>query len=165
MEILGRCILAMLIHLAFVACLNMSNAVTLHHQPVITSSHDLPSQERSIGVGSHQSCVHLLDQMIGFLCIYTSQEGGIMSPFVQDLSAQEELEGHSPDVLLLILDRLRWVLFALYKALDIVIPRSVVYLCFNIHAFFHAHTVCWNVLSFDLQWSHIVPLSQLDQAS
>jgi hypothetical protein len=87
-----------------------------------------------------------------------------MSPFVQNLFAQEELEGHSSDVLLLILGCLRWVLSALYKALDIVIPRPVAYLCFDIHAFFHAHIVCWNVSSFDPQWSHIIPLSQLDQA-
>ena len=86
--------------------------------------------------------MHLLDQAIGFLYIYTSQEGGVVSLFVQDLSAQEELKGHSSDVLLFILSRLRWVLPALYKALDIVIPRPVVYLYFNIHALFHTHTVC-----------------------
>ena len=87
MEILGRCIIAVLIHLAFVARLDMFNVVALHRQPVITSSHDLPGQEGSVGVGSHQLCMHLLDQAIGFLCTYTSQEGGIMRPFVQDLSA------------------------------------------------------------------------------
>uniref|UniRef100_A0A2N9GIF6 DUF7745 domain-containing protein n=1 Tax=Fagus sylvatica TaxID=28930 RepID=A0A2N9GIF6_FAGSY len=44
-KILGRCVLAVLIHLAFVACLDMSDAVPLHCQPVIASSHNLPSQE------------------------------------------------------------------------------------------------------------------------
>ena len=135
----------------------MFNVVALHRQPVITNSHDLPGQEGSVSVGSHQLCMHFLDQAIGFLCTYTSQEGGIMRPFVQDLSAQEESEGHSSDVLLLILGRLRWVLSVLYKMLDIVIPRLVVYLCLDIHAFLHAHTVCWDVYSFDPQWSHIIP--------
>ena len=82
MEILGRWILAVLIHLAFVACLDISDAVLLHCQPVIASSHDLPGQAGSVGVGSHQPCMHLLDQAVGFLRIYTSQEGGIVSPFV-----------------------------------------------------------------------------------
>ena len=158
MEILGRCILAVLIHLAFVACLDMSDAVPLHYQPVITSSHDLSGQERSIGVGSHQPCMHFLDQAIGFLRIYTSQEGGVVSPLVQNLSTQEELEGHSSDVLLFIFGCLRWVLSALCEALDIVIPRLVIYLCFDIHTFFHAYTLCWDVSSLNPQWSHIIPL-------
>ena len=158
MEILGKCILVVLIHLAFVACLDVSDAVPLHCQPVITSSHDLPGQEGSIGVGSHQSCMHFLDQAIGFLRIYTSQEGGVVSPLVQNLSAQEELEGHCSDVFLLIFGRLRWVLSILYEALDIVIPRLVIYLYFDIHAFFHAHIICWDVSRLDPQWLHIIPL-------
>ena len=50
-----------------------------------------------------------------------------MSPFVQNLFAQEELEGHPSDVLLLIFGRPWWILSVLDEALDIVIPRLVVY--------------------------------------
>ena len=87
-----------------------------------------------------------------------------MSPFVQNLSAQEELESHPSDVLLLIFSRPWWILSVLDEALDIIIPRLVVYLCLNVHALFHAHTVCWNVSSLDPQWSHIIPFYKLDQA-
>ncbi|GMY18747.1 protein transport protein Sec24-like At4g32640 [Fagus crenata] len=80
----------------------MSDTVPVHCQPIIASSHNLPSQEGSIGMGSHQSRVHLLNQSIGFLCIYTSQESGVMSSFVQNLPAQKELESHPSDILLLI---------------------------------------------------------------
>ena len=48
-----------------------------------------------------------------------------MSPFVQDLSTQEELESHPSDVLLLIFGRPWWILSVLDEALDIVIPRLV----------------------------------------
>ena len=158
MEILGACILAVLIHLAFVARLDMSDAVPLHCQPVIASFHNFSGQEGSISMGPHQLRMHFLNQSIGFLCVYTSQEGGVMSPFVQHLSTQEELKSHPPDVLLLIFGCPWWVLSVLYKALDIVIPRLVVYLCLDIHALFHAHTVRWNVSSLYSQRSHIIPL-------
>jgi hypothetical protein len=156
-EILGRCVLAVLIHLAFVASLDMSDTVPFHCQPIIASSHNLSSQEGSVGMGSHQSCVHLLNQSIGFLRIYTSQESGVMSPLIQNLSAQEELESHSSDVLLLIFGRPRWILPVLDEALNIVIPRLVVYLHLDIHAFFYAHAVCRDISSLDPQWSHIIP--------
>ena len=80
-----------------------------------------------------------------------------MSLLVQNLSAQEELKSHSSDVLLLIFGCLRWILSVLDEALDIVIPRLVVYLCFDIHALFHAHTVCRDISSLDPQWSYIIP--------
>ena len=72
-----------------------------------------------------------------------------MSPFVQNLSAQEELESHPSDVLLLIFGRPWWILSVSDEALDIVIPRLVVYLCFDIHALFHAHIVCRDISSLD----------------
>ena len=87
-----------------------------------------------------------------------------MSLFVQNLSAQEELEGHPSNVLFLIFGRPWWILSVLDETLDIVIPRLVVYLCFDIHALSHAHTVCRNISSLDPQWSHIIPFYYLDQA-
>ena len=73
-----------------------------------------------------------------------------MSSLVQNLSGQEELESHPSDALLLIYGRPWWILSVLYEALDIVIPRLVVYLCLDIHTFLHAHTVCWDISSLDL---------------
>ena len=80
-----------------------------------------------------------------------------MSSFVQNLSAQEELESHPSDVLLLVFGSPWWILSVLDEALDIVIPRLVVYLCLDIHTFLHAHTVCRDISSLDSQWSHIIP--------
>ena len=79
-----------------------------------------------------------------------------MSPLVQNLSAQEELKSHPSDVLLSFSVACGGY-SVLDEALDIVIPRLVVYLCFDIHALLHAHTVCQDILSLDPQWSHVIP--------
>uniref|UniRef100_A0A2N9IMB9 Uncharacterized protein n=1 Tax=Fagus sylvatica TaxID=28930 RepID=A0A2N9IMB9_FAGSY len=95
---------------------------------------------------------------ISFFSVYTSQESGIMSSLVQNLSAHCQ-PIQSSDVLLLIFGRSRdGYSSVLDEALDIVIPRLIVYLCFDVHAFFYAHTMYRDVsLVWDPDFLLILP--------
>ena len=85
--------------------------------------------------------MHLFHQMISLGGSYTSKQGRIMVPFVQDFSIQEKLASHALNKLLFTVCCNGQVFAALDISLDIMVSWLSVNFDFDIHAFFDVHAI------------------------
>ena len=95
--------------------------------------------------------MHLFQQVISLRGIYTSKQGRIVVPFVQDFSTQEKLAGHTPKKLLFIVRCTEWVFTVLDISLDIMVPWLSVSFDFDNHTFFDVHAMGWDTTNFYVQ--------------
>ena len=100
--------------------------------------------------------MHLFHQIISLRGIYTSEQGRIVVPFVQDFSTHKKLAGHVVDKLLFTIYCTGQVFTVHDISLDIMIPWLSVVFDFDTHAFFDGNAIGWNAMDFYAQMSHII---------